>query len=185
MSLFTHHTDKTAPEEAAKVLTKVHERYGFIPNLAAYVAESPVVLDAIMNMAGTFDKVSLSAQEQQLVLLTTSAFNGCNYCRTVHTALGRIAEIDPATLEDIIAFRPLQDKKLNSLRNFSHRVVENRGWVNEADVQAFLDAGYQRAQVFEVVLGVALKTLTNYCNHIAGATPNPEFTAMAEGQAAA
>lgn len=36
-----------------------------------------------------------------------------------------------------------------------------------------------RAQVFECVLGVALKTLTNFCNHLAHAEPNPEFVAMA------
>lgn len=185
MSLFTQHTDQTAPGDAAAVLTKVHERYGFIPNLAAYVAEAPGVLDAIMNLSVAFDNASLNAQEQQVVLLTTSALNGCEYCRTVHTALGRMAEIDIDTLEDIIAFKPLQDKKLNSLRDFTHRVVEDRGWVEEADVQAFLNAGYERAQVFEVVLGVTLKTMTNYCNHLAGATPNPEFIAMAEGKAAA
>jgi uncharacterized peroxidase-related enzyme len=184
MSIFTRHTDLTAPKGAAEVLLKVKERYGFIPNLAAYVAESPLVLDAVLNLVGAFDKVSLTPQEQQIVLLTVSTLNGCSYCKTVHTALGRMAEMDSETLKATIAFEPLSDRKLNALRDFTRKVVEEKGWVKENDVQPFLAAGYAKAQVFEVVMGVAMKTLTNYSNHLAGAVPNPEFVAMAEGNIA-
>lgn len=185
MSLFTQYTDQTAPQGAAEVLAKVKERYGFIPNLASYVAESPLVLGAILSLSGSFDKTSLSPQEQQVVLLTVSALNGCSYCKTVHTAFGRMSKIDDATLKALIAFEPLPDKKLNALRDFTRKVVEERGWVEADNVQKFIGAGYSKAQVFEVVAGVALKTLTNYCNHLTGAIPNPEFVAMAEGKVAA
>ncbi len=185
MSLFTQHTDMTAPKGAADVLAKTKERYGFIPNLAAFLAESPLVLDATLNLVGAFDKTTLTPQEQQLVLLTVSALNGCNYCRTAHTALGRMAKMDGATLKAIIAFDPLPDRKLSALRDFTRKVVEERGWVKEDEVRAFLAAGYTKAQVFEVVMGVAMKTLTNYSNHLAGAVPNPEFVAMAEGKVTA
>jgi len=149
------------------------------------VAESPLVLEAVLNLVGAFDKPSLTPQEQQLVLLTVSALNGCSYCRTVHTGLGRMAEIDSQTLKAIIAFEPLPDQKLNALRDFTHKVVEEKGWVKEDEVRVFLAAGYTKVQVFEVVMGVAMKTLTNYSNHLAGAVPNPEFVAMAEGKVAA
>lgn len=185
MSIFTRHSELTAPKGAAEVLSKVKERYGFVPNLAAYVAESPLVLDAVLNLAGAFDRVSLTPQEQQVVLLTVSALNGCSYCKTVHTALGRMAEVDAKTLEATVAFESLPDRKLNALRDFTRKVVEEKGWVNERDVRAFLSAGYAKAQVFEVVMGVAMKTLTNYSNHLAGAVPNPEFVAMAESNIAA
>lgn len=185
MSLFIQHTNTTAPESAAATLSKIKERYGFIPNLAAYVAESPVVLGAVLNLVGAYDNVSLSPQEQQIVMLTASALNGCGYCRTVHTGMGRMAHIDDATLKATIAFETLADQKLNTLRDFTRKVVDERGWVKDADIQEFLAAGYTKAQVFEVVMGVALKTLTNYCNHIADAKPNDEFIAMAEGKPAA
>lgn len=185
MSLFTKHTDNTAPEASAAILGKIKERYGFIPNLAAYVAESPAVLGAVLNLVGAYDNVSLTPQEQQIVMLTASALNGCGYCRTVHTGLGRMANIDEATLKATIALEPLTDPKLNALRDFTRKVVDERGWVKDGDVQVFLAAGYTKAQVFEVVMGVALKTLTNYCNHIADAKPNDEFVAMAEGKTAA
>ncbi|WP_434131927.1 carboxymuconolactone decarboxylase family protein [Methylocaldum sp. GT1BB] len=183
MSIFTQHSDMTAPAGAAEVLAKVKDLYGFIPNLGAYVSESPLVLDAVLNLDRAFDKVSLTPQERQVVLLTVSTLNGCSYCKTVHTALGRRAEVDGAVLKAVIALEPLPDRKLNALRDFTRKVMEEKGWVKEDDVQKFLMSGFTKAQVFEVVMGVALKTLTNYSNHLAGAVPNPEFIAMAEGTA--
>lgn len=181
MSTFQVHTEETAPAGSVDVLGKVRERYGFIPNLAGYLAESPTALGALLSLAGTFDKASLTPKEQQVVLLTVSSMNGCQYCKTAHVALGRKAELDDATLQAILNFETLPDAKENALRDFVRVVVEERGWASEEAVAAFLESGYTKGQVFEVVLGVALKTLTNYSNHIVGAVPNPEFVEMADG----
>lgn len=181
MGVFSKHTAETAPAGAAEVLAKVKAKYGFIPNLASFVAEAPGVLDAIMGLSNAFDKTSFAPREQQLVLLTVSVMNGCEYCRTVHKGMGRKAGLDDATIRSAFALEPLPDTRLNALRDFTASVVKDRGWVAEETVEEFLDAGFTKAQVFEVVLGVGMKTITNYCNHLAGAKPNPEFVAMAEG----
>lgn len=180
MSLFTKHTDATAPEGAAEVLAKVKERYGFIPNLAATLAESPLMLDVVLNLSGAFEKTSFTEIERQVILITSSVVNGCDYCKTAHTALGRKAGIEGKTLKALLALAPLSDTKLNALRDFTQAMVEERGRIHEQRLRQFLDAGYTKAQVFEVVLGVALKTLTNYSNHLTNTRPNPEFVAMAE-----
>lgn len=179
MSLFTKHNADTAPAESAAVLSAARERYGFVPNLAAYLSESPLALGAVLKLSEQFDQSSLSAQEQQLVLLCVSAANGCSYCKTAHTALGKMAEMESQTLRDIIAFKPLKDARLEALRSFTQTIVENKGWVDEAHIDNFLKAGFTKAQVFEVVLGIGLKTITNYSNHLAGAEPNEAFIAMA------
>lgn len=180
MPLFTQHTDATAPQGAAEVLSKVKDRYGFIPNLAATLAESPVTLDAVLNLSGTFDMTSFTDIERQLILLTISGVNSCEYCKTVHTALGRKAGLNDRTVRALLALAPIPDTKLNALRDFTRAMVEERGRLDEQRIRRFLDAGYTNAQVFEVVLGVALKTLTNYSNHLTNTRPNPEFVAMAE-----
>ena len=180
MSIFTKHTVDTAPAGASDILARVEDRYGFIPNLASYVAASPATLNAIIGLSENFDKSTLTPQEQQIVLITVSAMNRCNYCKTVHTALGRKAGVSGLLLKAILEMEELPDVKLNALRNFTREVVENRGWVGTGQVDAFLASGYSKAQVYEVVMGIALKTLTNYCNHLAGAEPNPEFITMAE-----
>jgi len=185
MSLFKKHDETTAPEGASQMLAKAKSHYGFVPNLAAYVAESPAVLGAILKLSETFEQSSLNTQEQQVVLLTVSALNNCNYCKTVHTALGKTAEIDNETINNVIKGRPLGNKKLNALQLFTKLLIEEKGVLNEKQVKAFVDAGYTNAQVFEVIMGVALKTITNFSNHLAGAEPNAEFLAMASGKAAA
>ena len=185
MSLFTKHDETTAPAEAAAVLSAARERYGFVPNLAAYIAESPLVLGAVLELSEQFDHSSLSAQEQQLVLITVSALHGCSYCKTAHTALGKKAGMSDATLKSLIAFERLEDPRLEALRVFTIAVVEQRGRVDELTIRAFLNAGFSKAQVFEVVLGIAMKTITNYSNHLAGAEPNQEFVALAGDAVAA
>ena len=63
--------------------------------------------------------------------------------------------------------QPIVDSKLQALRVFAMTVVEKRGWVAELDVITFLAAGYTKAQILEVVLGITFKTLSNYTNHMA------------------
>jgi len=185
MSIFTKHDEITAPADSAAVLAAAKERYGFVPNLAAYIAESPLVLASVLKLSEQFEQSSLSPQEQQLVLLTVSALNGCSYCKTAHTALGKKAGLSNEKLQAVIAFRSLEDRRLEELRIFTLSVVEEKGYVDEGKVLAFLDAGFTKGQVFEIVLGVALKTITNYSNHLAGAEPNDEFIAMAADAVAA
>lgn len=180
MSLFTQHTRESAPAESAAILDKVEERYGFVPNLAAYFAESPTSLGAILSLTGAFDETSFTAQEQQLILLTVSLLNGCSYCKTAHTALSRKVEMDDADLKALINFETLPNERLNTLRDFTKLMHEKKGMLADAEIQAFLDAGFSKAQVIELVLGLSLKTLTNTVNHLAGSQPNPEFVAMAE-----
>jgi alkylhydroperoxidase family enzyme len=54
-----------------------------------------------------------------------------------------------------------------------------RGWVEETDIERFIAAGFTRAQVLEVILGVAMKTISNYSNHIAETPLDEAFAGAA------
>jgi alkylhydroperoxidase family enzyme len=73
----------------------------------------------------------------------------------------------------------LRDKKLEALRQFVQTVVKNRGHANEAEINAFLDAGYSRVQILDVLVGVGMKTLSNYTNHITEIPLDTVFQAQA------
>ena len=45
--------------------------------------------------------------------------------------------------------------------------VETRGWPTEEAKAAFFEAGYGTAEYLEVILGIAVKTISNYTNHAA------------------
>jgi alkylhydroperoxidase family enzyme len=87
-------------------------------------------------------------------------------------------------VQAIRAGRPIVDYKLEALRRFTAAVVTMRGWPSEADTRGFLDAGYTRAQILEVVLGVGMKTLSNYTNHIADTPLDHAFAKAAWSKAA-
>jgi len=176
MSQFTIHTPETAPEAARDTLTKVAKHYGFLPNLLGGLAEAPVALHGYIGLSEQFGKSSLNAQEQQVVLLATSVINACGFCVAAHSFVARnMAKLDDANLQALRSGGKLPDARLNALAQFTRAVVNERGWVNGAALDAFLAAGFSKAQVLEVVTGVALKTLSNYANHVLETPVNEQF----------
>ena len=177
---FEIHTTETAPENSQDALQAIEERYGFIPNLAAVFAESPGAFNALLAALKAYDDPSLTLTpvERQVVLLAVSVENRCDYCTAAHGMLAHSLGLDR---DDIVALqqgRAIRDSKLEALREFTRSLVANRGLIDETALTRFADAGFSRAQVLEVILGVSLKTLTNYANHVANPPVNEQFRAF-------
>ncbi len=179
MPKFTVHDPTSAPEPSRSILEQSRKALGFVPNLYGVLAESPAVLKGYTSLSAIFEGGSLSATERQVVLLTASFENGCDYCMSAHTAIARMQRVPTGVVAAIRGGAPIQDRKLEALREFTRELVRQRGWVAEEKVQTFLDAGYTRAQVLEVILGVGLKTISNYANHLAGTPLDAAFKSHA------
>lgn len=167
MSIFTVHTTETAPEAARPYLEGAAKSYGFVPNLLGALAEAPAALEGYIALSGIFDKSSFSNTEKQVVTLAVSRENECDYCMAAHSTIAAMQGIDAAVIEALRDGEPIADARLEALSRFTEIVSAQRGWVDDADIQAFLDAGFNRQNILEVVLAVSLKTLSNYTNHIA------------------
>ncbi len=167
-----------APEQARPLLEKAKQSYGFVPNLLGVMAHAPATLEAYMTLSGLFDKTSLSPTERQIVLLAVSAENQCTYCVAAHTAIAQMQNVDADAVEAIRNGKPIPDDKLEALRRFAVEIVTMRGWPSDEVKQAFHEAGYSEAHALEVILGVGMKTLSNYTNH-AAETPLDEAFAEA------
>lgn len=174
---FPIHTLDTAPAGAKDTLAKFVQNFGFLPNIAGAFAESPASLNGLLGLMGAFSTagMTLSPVERQIVLLAASALNKCEYCTAAHSTIASSRGVGRAEIENLQGGRPLADSKLESLRCFTEIIVEQRGWASDTDLENFFAAGFSKAQVFEVILGVALKTLTNYANHIARPPVNQQF----------
>jgi uncharacterized peroxidase-related enzyme len=168
MTDFTYHTPDTAPEDAGPLLEQARQKFGFDLNLFAVMAEAPGLLEAYLKVNDIFSRTSLSPEEQALVLIAVSRENGCHYCVAAHSAAADMTGVPASVTDALRDGRPLEDSRLEALRRFAGQVVERRGWPEEDEVQRFLDAGYGRRQLLEVLVGVGLKTLSNYTNHLAG-----------------
>jgi uncharacterized peroxidase-related enzyme len=180
MTKFTVHTLETAPAASRPLLEGIRKAFGFVPNLFAVFAESPAALQGALAMAEAFSKSTLSPAQQQLVALAVSEANDCQFCVAAHSTIAKhMAKADPAAVAATRAREPLADRKLDALVTFTRKIVEQRGFVADADVAAFLEAGYTQAQVIEVLLGVGMKTFNNYVDHIAHVPLNDQFKAEA------
>jgi len=176
---FEIHTPQTAPDDSKATLAEVEKAYKFIPNLYGTFAESPLAVSAYLQLSGLIQsKSSLTPQEQQVVMLAVSFENGCDYCMAVHSAVAAMAKTPPATVQALRDGKSPTDAKTAALVTFARAVVQERGWVKEEALNAFLAAGHTRAQVLDVIVITALKTISNYTNHLAKTPLDDAFAAQ-------
>ena len=156
-----------APAASQPLLEAVKKQLGVVPNLFRIVANSPAALEGYLGLVGALNKDSLPAKTRERIALAVAEFNGCSYCLSAHTYLGKnLAKLDDA---EISANRNggSNDPKADAAVRFAVKVARERGHVSEDDVNAVKTAGYDDAQVIEIVLHVALNTWTNYINEVA------------------
>lgn len=158
---------ESASAKAQPILAAVKAKFGFIPNLMGTFANNPETLKGYMALSDSFSNSGLSALEQQIVAITVSQENSCDYCVAAHTAISMMGNLDEKVIQQLRSGSGISDKKLEALRTFTKRVVSARGFVDESDLTAFTSNGYTANEVSAVILGVAMKTLSNYNNHIA------------------
>jgi|CXWL01.1.fsa_nt_gi uncharacterized peroxidase-related enzyme len=176
---FQIHTKDTAPEASRATLDATAKKYGFVPNLYGVLAESPTAVQAYAAINKALEQSALSPVEQQVVTLTVSAANNCTYCMGAHSTVAQMVHMPEQILAELRDQRDLSDTKLNALRLLVVSVLHHRGWVPEADLTQFAAAGYTERHVLDVLTIVALKTLSNYVNHIAHTPLDAQFAAHA------
>lgn len=160
-------TLETAPVGAQTMLEGIRKSFGMIPNLLGNFAHNPKVLSSYLGLGESFSGAGFTPLEQQIVLLTVSRENGCQYCVAAHSAISAMSKLDEKVINQVRSGDNLEDKKMEALRTFTKRVVSAKGKLDDSDIKQFLAVGYTTEQVLAVILGVAMKTLSNYVNHVA------------------
>lgn len=171
---FDLHSIEEAPEQSKPLLEKAEEEFGMVPNLLKEFSESPAALEGYMTLSKLLGDTAFTPVEQQLLILAISVENECHYCVAAHSmALRQQLQADDAIIDAVRNGDQLPDEKLNTLVTYVQTVVSERGFVSDETIQEFLNAGYTKRHVLEVNLAIAMKTLSNYTNHMA-ATPVDE-----------
>ncbi len=155
-----------APEKSRKLLEAVNQQLGVVPNMFRLVATSPQALEGYLGLFGALGHGALPAATRERIALAVAEVNGCDYCLSAHTYLGRtLAHLDEA---EIAANRSgaSNDPKADAAVRFAVAVTRARGHIGEADLTALRRAGYTDAQAIEIVQHVALNTWTNYFNEV-------------------
>lgn len=174
---FKQYTAADAPAASRPALQNVEKALGFVPNLFATLAESPVALEGYLTLDGILAKGTFTGAERQLIQAAVSSANGCAYCAAAHsTFAGRMRAPEDA----IAAARgegTASDPKVDALVRFIHAVVEARGHIPPEQLESFIAAGYTPAQALEVVAHVGLKTISNYIDGFASFPLDTAFQA--------
>lgn len=165
MTNFPLHTFDTAPEASVPLFEKSMKGFGMVPNLHAVMGTSPSLLQAYQDVHALFMQTSLSADEQTVIWQTINVEHNCHYCVPAHSMISNMMGVDDDISEALRNNTPLP-AKLEALRSFTLKMLRLRGQVGEADVEAFLGAGYTQQNILEVILGLSQKVMSNYVNHV-------------------
>lgn len=170
-------TVATAEPRAKAALEAAQKSLGFIPNMYANMANAPGVLETYLGGYKLFRSESgFTPTEQEVVFLTISRENGCGYCMAAHSTIAeKMSKVPAPVLDALRRGADLPDSKLQALAKFTRVMFESRGRPSRAQVQAFVAAGYGERQVLEIVLAIAVKTLSNYSNHVFHTQIDPAF----------
>lgn len=155
--------------ERQSILSDINAAFGATPNMFKAVANSPAALKSMWGSFGAMGGGILSAELGEKIAVAIANYNSCQYCLSAHTALGRKAG---ATSDEMSLAQQGQssDARTAAALQFSLRVVEGRGQVEEADLQSLRDNGYSDEAIVEILAHVALNLFTNYIN-VAFAVP--------------
>ena len=155
-----------APEASKAVLEQIKSAFGRVPNIFATLAHSPAALKALTGLFSTLGEGALSGKAHEAIALRVGQKHGCKYCTAAHTAKAISVGADA---EEAIGFRTgrSDEPKIQALLTLAETMVDNRGQLSDADIQAAKDAGVSDAELLETVAIVACNTFTNYVNALA------------------
>ena len=182
MARLTIHTVESAPEAAKARVEAAQKANGFIPNLIGALANSPQALTFYQEVGKLNNENSLTGGEREVIQIIAARTNQCGFCVAGHTKLATLKKLlSEQAIKAALNVNPAEfdDAKLKALADFTIAVMANKGAVTDAELAAFVAAGYRSEQAVDVVMGVALATLCNYTNNLAQTDINPELQAYA------
>lgn len=152
--------------KAKELLDAVKSKLGMTPNMMKTMGQSPAVLEAYLNFSGALAGGTLSGKLREQIALIAAEVNGCGYCASAHTAIGKMVGLDENSITAARTGNAANAKDDAALK-FARQLIVNRGQTSEADLQTVKEAGFTDGEIGEIVANVALNIFTNYFNETA------------------
>ncbi|AOA59468.1 carboxymuconolactone decarboxylase family protein [Acinetobacter larvae] len=159
-------------------LTTAQQQNGFHSNLLGVLAYSAQALQSYQFLGEINAQSSLNVAQREVVQLVAATHNGCRFCVAGHSALAKHkAKMTAQSIQALRLRQSLADPALNALADFAGLVLQHKGAVATAQIEAFFAAGYSQQQALDVLLGLSLATLCNYANNLARTPLNSQLSA--------
>ncbi|MBN3785366.1 carboxymuconolactone decarboxylase family protein [Burkholderia sp. Ac-20353] len=179
MSSYPVHTIESAPAQSLPALQKLQQAFGLIPNIAATMARSPVLINGFISLFERVHASSLTEPQIQTLLLTNAVTNASKWPVAFHTALALKEGVRPADVDAIRRGVLPDDARLAALSALARSLIEKRGRLAESDQRRFVEAGFGVEQILEVIAVVAASTITNYAGSVTRPPLEAQFDAFA------
>jgi uncharacterized peroxidase-related enzyme len=149
-----------------ELLDAVKQKFGMVPNITRLMANSPQVLEGYLGFSRALAGGRLDPQSRERIAIAVASANGCDYCLSAHTAGGRMVGLSQDELTAAQQGQSSGEKETVALR-FATKIVRERGWVADEDVNALRQAGFDDGEIVEIIATTVLNIFTNYFNHVA------------------
>ncbi|MFD1554794.1 carboxymuconolactone decarboxylase family protein [Paraburkholderia silviterrae] len=179
MSTYPAYTIESAPAQSRPVLQQLQQAFGLIPNIAAKMAGSPVLINGFIGLFERVHASSLTEPQIQTLLLTNAVTNASEWPVAFHTALALQAGVRRADVDAIRHGVLPDDAELAALSASARTLIEKRGRLDESDQRRFLEAGFNAEQILEVIAVVAASTITNFTSSVTRPALEAQFEEFA------
>jgi AhpD family alkylhydroperoxidase len=166
MQTVTIPTRETVSDNNKPLFDTLQKNLGFVPNLYAYFANSETGLSDYLTLQNR--KSTLRNKEREVINLVTSQINGCRYCQSAHTVIGKMNGFTDEQILELRTGSASFDAKLDALARFTASVVENRGRATKEAKDTFFAAGYTEAHLVDAVIIIGDKIISNYIHNLTG-----------------
>lgn len=173
------------PEDIRSRMLAVQQKSGFIPNVFLALAHRPEEFrafmayhDALMEKGG-----GLSKADREMIVVATSADNGCQYCVIAHGAILRIRAKDPLVADQVAVNHRKADitPRQRAMLDFALKVSRDSRAVGEADFDALRAHGFDDEDIWDISAITAFFGLSNRMANVCSMRPNDEFYMLGRG----
>lgn len=166
MPVLTPVDPESATGKTKDLLNAVQQRTGRIPNMVRLMANSPATLDAYLSFNVALLDAKLRKDIRDLIALAVAQASGCDYMLSAAHALGRGGGLGA---DDLAAARGAEakDPKTAAALWFAAKIVDERGHLSAAEVDALRGAGFSDGEVAEIIAFAVLNIFRSYFNLIA------------------
>ena len=154
-----------APGRSREILDATEAKIGMVPNLYRALAASPAALQAYIQMAETLSAGVLPAKTRESLAVAIAEANGCEYCLSAHTAIGKMAGLNDESILEARAGRAT-DARLQAILDLARKMVTQHGQTISGDFETAKNAGVNDAEIAEIAAHVGLNTFSNYFNNL-------------------
>ncbi|MFD9218511.1 carboxymuconolactone decarboxylase family protein [Streptomyces sp. NPDC060064] len=164
--MFTEHTLESAPAASRRSMESTIKRLGHLPSAVAKLAASPHLLDGFLKLSAMFEQTTLDPVAREVVVMTVAARNECHVCVAMHTGKLRSLGAEEELIAALCEQKPLDDERLEAVRQFALEVLRTAGGVGDEELRAFLAHGYTEQNALEVVMGIGTYTMSTFANRL-------------------